>query len=239
MVNKRRNGFTLVELSLVMAFFSILLMGILTVTLHIGKLYTKGMTNKSLNSIGRDVTDTLRRDFAAADATRISGTSTSSVLLEGSTNRQGRVCLGNVSYVWNTVGLLNGSDATTSVVTMGTSKVKLVRVVDTTKSYCVLTSGRYPATIPSTATASDLLSGGDTAYKRDYAIYNFSITPAAVVGDNGIYRVKFTIGTYDPNTTNTVGGVVECRPPTTAGSNFEYCSVADFDTFVRVGGEKQ
>jgi len=122
---------------------------------------------------------------------------------------------------------------------MGGSKAKLVRVVDTTKSYCVLTSGRYPATIPASATASDLLSGGDTAYKRDFAVYNFSITPAAASGDNGLYHVKFTIGTYDPNTTNTVGGFVECTPPTTTGANFEYCSVADFDIYVRVGGEKQ
>lgn len=68
MVDRRRSGFTLVELSLVMAFFSVLLIGVLTLTIHIGKLYTKGMTNKSLNTVGRDVTDVLRRDFAAANA---------------------------------------------------------------------------------------------------------------------------------------------------------------------------
>ena len=56
----RAKGFTLVELTLVMAFMSILLLSILTMTIYAGKLYTKGVTNKTMNQIGREIFDLMK-----------------------------------------------------------------------------------------------------------------------------------------------------------------------------------
>ncbi|NCU38014.1 hypothetical protein EOL96_03110 [Candidatus Saccharibacteria bacterium] len=234
MIGKRQRGFTLVELSLVMGFFSVLLIAILTLTIHIGKLYTKGMTTKSLNVVSRDITDAVRRDFAAADPTRVSG-----ILMEGTTNKRGRICLGNVSYVWNTVGLLNTADPTTTAVKWADgTNVKFARIVDTAKSYCVMSGGVYPGTIPATATASDLLSGEDAVNRRDFAIYTLAIASVASSGSDGLYKLDFTIGTYDPQTTDSVGGVVICKPPTDMQANFQYCSVTELSMYVRTGGER-
>lgn len=233
MASKQQRGFTLVELSLVMAFFSILLIGVLTLTIHVGKLYTKGMTNKSLNTVGRDITDVLRRDFAAANAQDIQ-----IIGEQGAVGVQhGRMCLGNVSYVWNTVGLLNAPSSVTRI-TMGTTRVKLVRVVDTARSYCTPSGGNYPMTVGATETAVDLLSDDEASGKRDFAAYHVIVTPAGTSSSDGVYRVQFTLGTYDPNTTQVIGSDNTCRPPTDATANFEYCSVADFDMYVRVGGVK-
>jgi len=234
MVDRRRSGFTLVELSLVMAFFSVLLIGVLTLTIHIGKLYTKGMTNKSLNTVGRDVTDVLRRDFAAANAQDVQ------VIGErGAIGMQhGRICLGNVSYVWNTVGLLNAAPSVTRV-TMGGTRAKLVRVIDMARSYCTPSGGNYPMTVGAADTAVDLLSDDEASGKRDFAVYHMVVTPAAVSAGDGMYRIQFTLGTYDPNTTQVIGSDNTCKPPTDAAANFEYCSVGDFDMYVRAGGVKE
>lgn len=228
--NKHRRGFTIIELTLVMAFFSILLLAILTLTLHIGKLYTKGMTNKSLNLVGRDVSDTLRRDFAAADPTHITN-----VIVGGPAGKTyGRLCLGGASYLWNTTGLLNASSPLLDVVTSsGSQKVKMARVVDPSGSYCVSGGAGYPMAIASTASWSDLLVGDDLDGARGFGLYDFTATKVA----DGLYRLRYTIGTYDSDTTESGGGGYTCKPPTEPTADFSYCSVADFDMYVRAGGE--
>ncbi len=232
MVCKRNRGFTLIELSLVMAFFSILLMAVLMLTIHVGKLYAKGVTNKSLNAVGRDISDMIRRDFAASDPTRIDPT-----VFEGGPagKTHGRICLGSVSYVWNTTGLLNDTSSTLNVVKLSSgNKVKLVRVTDPSMAQCTVSGPTYPLTIPASDSPTDLLDGGDATGKRGFGVYNFTLTSPSP----GLYRVKYTIGTYDPQTTDNSAGYVACKPPTDNQANFEYCSVADFDMYVRAGGSK-
>ena len=99
----RRHGFTLIELMLAMAFVSVLLLAIATIAIQAGKLYNRGLTLKSINQSGREIGDTLRRDFLQANAGKISGNANSAVVMvqAGGADRSGRLCLGDYSYVWN------------------------------------------------------------------------------------------------------------------------------------------
>ncbi|MEO5948935.1 MAG: prepilin-type N-terminal cleavage/methylation domain-containing protein [Candidatus Saccharimonas sp.] len=228
MTNKRRSGFTLIELSLVMAFLSVLLVAIIITTLQMGKLYTKGITNRDINQIGRDLSDTLRRDFLTASSSRIvippvmgTGTATS-----------GRVCLGTVSYVWNTADLLNAPNA--SAITRGSTAIVFERVIDPSNKLCtVQVSGKYITDIAG-MTSTSLLAGDG----RSLAVYDLSPTQLVTNGDNGLYDIKITIGTNDPSATDrdVTQGVI-CKPPSDSSSDFNYCSVAEFDVTVRTGGE--
>lgn len=228
MTSKRTQGFTLIELTLVMAFLSVLLIAIIMTTLQMGKLYTKGLTNRSMNQVGRDLGDTLRRDFLAASSTRIlipAATGTGTAL-------SGRLCLGTVSYVWNTADLLN--QATATKITKGGVPVVLERVIDTTNRLCTVQgSGTYVTDIDSSYSSRSVL----TTDGRSLAIYDMSVKPLAVSGGNGLYQVKLTLGTNDVSAVDRdVSQKVTCKPPTDNSSDFNYCSVADFDFIVRTGG---
>jgi len=229
MINSYKKGFTLIELSIVMAFLSVLLLAILLTTLQMGKIYTKGLTNRNINQIGRDLGDSLRRDFLTASSSRIvipsamgSGTATS-----------GRICLGTVSYVWNTADLLNQPNP--SAITRGAgTPIVFERVVDPSNRLCtVQVSGDYVSDI-SGMTSTSLLTGDG----RSLAVYELAPTLLASSADDGLYHIKITIGTNDPSTTERdASQSVLCKPPTDDSADFNYCSVADFDITLRTGGE--
>lgn len=225
-----RKGFTLVELTLVMAFMSILLLAILYLTLHAGKLYSKGFTNKTMNQVGRDVADVMKRDFLGADADilKVPGELGTGDL------KSGRVCTGTVSYIWNTAPLLN---STAPKVTAGGSPITFRRVVDPSGQLCIpdAVTGAYPMTIPATLKSTELLS----VTGRDFAIYTMTITKIAASSTGmGLYGVDMVLGTNEQSTTQkdaTVG--FQCRPPTDNSANFDYCTVEEQYTILRVQGK--
>lgn len=238
MIKQRHAGFTLVEVTLAIAFLSILLIAILTITVTAGKLYIKGNTNQAINQSGRDFADTVRRDFLASGISVIAGSPTGTAITIGSGNlTSGRICLGMVSYLWNSAALLNAPN--TNEVTMGTSNtpVKFARIVSPKQSYCDKdASGKYPMNIPSTEQVVDLFGGSD----RDYALYSMTMAPVAVTGDKGMYQISYTLGTNESNTTqnDATNSFVQCKPNDSQTADFNYCAVDDFDMIVRVGGTK-
>lgn len=228
--NKMQKGFTLVELTLVMAFMSILLLAILYLTLHAGKLYTKGLTNKTMNQISRDVADTMKRDFLASDATLMK---TPGEIGTGD-QKSGRVCTGTISYIWNTAPLLT---STAPKVMADGQAVTFRRVVDPTASLCTpdAATGLYPMTIPATLKSTELLSSNG----RDFAIYTMTIAKIAASSTGmGLFSVKMVLGTNEKDTTqkDTVSGF-QCRPPTDNSANFDYCTVEEQYTILRVAGK--
>lgn len=234
---KKQAGFTLVETSIAIAFLSILMIAILSLTITAGKLYVKGNTNKTINQSGRDFSNTVRRDFLSAGASMI----TPQITISGgdATTYSGRICLGTVSYLWNSANLLNavGPAATAAQVTMGSSKtlVKFARVVNPEQSYCDKgPTGKYPVNIPSTEQATDLFGGSG----RDYALYDMSISPVATSGDKGMYQIVYTLGTNEKDTTqkDATGSYIQCKPNDSLTADFNYCAVNEFDMIVRVGG---
>ncbi len=240
MTDRRTQGFTLVEMTIAIAFLSVLMMAILTISMSAGKLYIKGDTNKSINQAGRDFADTIRRDFLATGV----GSITSVPPINGGSaadpQYSGRICVGSVAYLWNTAGLLNvDSPAPGSLITMGASSkpVKLVRVSRTSQLYCQPNgSGRYPTVIDSSDVATELFAGTG----REYALYDMTIQQIAADGEKGMYRISYTLGTNEPGATERdAAGFVRCKTDNAQAANFSYCSVSEFEMLVRVGGVEQ
>ncbi len=234
----KRQGFTLIELTIALAFLSVLLIAILTLTLAAGKMYVKGMTNKTVNQSGREIQDIMRRDFLAADRSRISAVAT-----EGAAGKTaGRICLGSVSYVWNTAGMLNDKDVDATNyqrhIRLGADEpIRFMRVTDVNSDLCVRNpvTNRFPTTISVAPESRAELLGGEG---REFALYEMSIDPVIIESAQGMYRVRYTIGTNDIGTTEREGGsgYVRCKPDASATANFDYCSVVDFDMMLRVEG---
>ena len=230
---RRQKGFTIVEVTLVMAFVSVLILAVIFVTVYTGKMYAKGVTLKSLNQVGRDVSDMIRRDMTAANPTRVKYIQTGVAPLQ-----VGRLCMGNVSYVWNTTALLNAGPSAPKMKRADGKDAHLVRVVDTSSKYCTAAgAGGYPMAITATESATEYLLGTDT----ELAVYSFGLTPiynqtANPTALQGMFNVRMTIGTYEVETTAVSGGDVTCKAPSDNTANFDYCSVRDFDLIIRAGG---
>ncbi|QQS21659.1 type II secretion system protein [Candidatus Saccharibacteria bacterium] len=221
-----RRGFTLVELTLVMAFMSVLLLAILYLTIHAGKLYTKGVTNKTLNQITRDITDLMKRDVLASDSKTINNPAPSEI----GDQQTGRLCTGTVSYLWNTAALLDNTVA--AKITYNGNPVTFVRVIDPGASLCL--GDPAPTVIPDAMKVTELLSTNG----RDFAIYSLTIvTIASDASGRGLYSVHMVLGTHEKDTTQVDADAgVQCKPPTDSSTNFDYCTVGEFTTILRAGG---
>lgn len=235
---RRQAGFTLVELTIAVAFLAVLLMAILSLTLAAGKLYIKGDTNKTINQAARDFGDVVRRDFLATGVGLVSPEIILDVGSPAEPLASGRICLGTVTYLWNTAALLNSDAAVANTVrvTMGSTNepIKFVRIVRPQQTYCDRNmAGNYPMNIPSTETATEMFTGTG----RDYALHSMRITPVSEQGDRALYRVAYTLGTNEAGTTEMdEGGFIRCKTDDDVAANFDYCSVSDFDMMVRIGG---
>lgn len=241
-MNRKQQGFTLVELTIAVAFLSVLLMAILTVSLMAGKLYIKGDTNKTVNQAARDFSDVVRRDFLSTGTGIITvpepvnaGTVTNPLL-------SGRACLGNVTYLWNSAALLNDtSDAAREarIVYDTTSQpIRFVRISQPKYKYCDKdpVTDKYPVRIVGSEVTTELLGGTG----REYALHSISITALATNGDRGMYQIAYTMGTNEEGTLERDDtGTIICKPNNSVAANFDYCSVNDFDMIVRVGGAQK
>ena len=130
MIRGYKKGFTLIELMLAMSFISVLLLSIAMVGIQAGKMYSRGIVLRDVNQAGRDISDTIRRDFLQANAEKIDITG---LRVPNNSNwSTGRLCLGSHSYVWNNPkylddpSLLGGN----SLFKVDGNPVNLVRVVD-------------------------------------------------------------------------------------------------------------
>ena len=110
-MSRNNRGFTIVELTIAVAFLSVLMLAILTISMAAGKMYVKGDTNKAINQAGRDFSDAIRRDFLAAGVGTITPPIINNVGPVDNPLISGRMCLGAVDYLWNTAALLNSSSA--------------------------------------------------------------------------------------------------------------------------------
>lgn len=120
---KSKNAFTIVELAIAMAFISFLILAIGTVTTQISQIYQKGLTLKSVNDTGREISDEFIRAINAAkligeyeatpsgnfDAIKTKSRDdtiymklTEDIFGDGtSVPVYGAFCTGKDSYVWN------------------------------------------------------------------------------------------------------------------------------------------
>jgi len=222
MIYAKRNGFTLIELMLAMTFLSILLIAIATVTMQITHLYDKGQTIKSINQSGREVIASVRRDA------RTMGTLSQRFVSPTSGNGLGRLCLGSISYVWNSAADLNDPTAGVKYIkSNGTNGARIVmaRVQDAGGAYCRDVSNTDVFESEST----EMLKGDG----KDLAIYNVDwqlLSPAGSIPQ--LYMLRFTLGTNDAETVDTAD--YSCKPPADVKSNYDFCSVNDFGILLSV-----
>lgn len=225
---RNQQGFTLIELILVIAFMSVLLLAILLLILQIGKMYTKGNTNRMVNQVSRELSDTIRRDVQATNPTHIK------IAITGSGEaRSGRVCLGNASYVWNTAALLN--DGANNDLSYNGRPVTFARVVDPSGAMCVQSGGAYPMAVPASFEARELLSNNG----RTLAIFALDFREITKTSTRGLYHIRMTVGTNEAGTTQNTGTYYQCKPRTDNSADFDYCSINDIEFMLRAGGGNQ
>lgn len=232
MINRHprsEKGFTIIELMLVMAFIALLMMAVLMTTIYVSKIYTKGITLKNINTAGRSVVDTMRRDFAASRPSDIKVV----FVPDASTAQNGRICLSGVTYAWNTAAQLTSGG---QVFTRNANPAHLVRIVAPTGNYCERDgTGKYPLAVTAAdqPSSSELLSGDGT----DFAIYTLKveeITSATLPQQLRAFDIE--IGTNQSGTTIQLpDGRTACKTASDSAANFDYCSVAAFSTVLRIG----
>ena len=224
--NQRRRGFTIIELSIVMVFVSLLMLAVVAVTIYAGKAYTKGVTLKTLNQVGREVTGSMRRDIASAPKPGL--------VQFVSGGQTGRLCTGAVSYVWNSAALLTTGGSSVVKDSSATGQtIRLARVEDSGKVFCDNSSGLLPTEL-SGKKWSELLQGSSP----DFAVHAMSMKRLSPSSDDAqaLYQVMMTLGTKEAGTMDGTDVAVSCKPPTDNSANFDFCTVRSFDMVIRAGG---
>lgn len=239
----RRYGFTLIELMLAMAFVSVLLLAIATIAIQAGKLYNRGLTLKSINQSGREISDSLRRDFLQANAGKISGNANSAVVMvqAGGADRSGRLCLGDYSYVWNVPKVVSGEvKAGAGIITEvggphSGRPINFARMIDPDGMLCQKneTTGAYMSTVATDKVTHLLKPAGS----NDVVLAIHRLKAARVAGDSGadsLYRLEFVLGTSQLEAVNTANGT--CKPPADNSENLDFCAINSFEMIVRTNG---
>lgn len=221
-----QHGFTIVELTLSMAFIAMLLLAVALLTSQIGSVYNKGLTLKAVNDAGtfisRDIQQTLNE--SASSRTRY---------VNGSDG--GRLCANNAVYAWNYGNYISGSSyglgGRNKIGPTSTKDVRLVRFTGG-EFYCTSVAGAYPF-IPNDSSARlvHLLDTGDV----DLVLHDLSFSSSEVEGDDmqKIYSVSFILGTKDMPSIGATG----CRVPTSKVDDV-YCAVNQFDFTARAGRQE-
>lgn len=123
MKKQREAGFTLVELTLAMAFLAFIMVFVVVVLLQIMNIYNKGIAMTQINQTGRQLSDDITSSIRFAQPSTVTYLSASN-----------RLCTGDVSYIWNVNGGTTNSFGDT------TNALGVVRVKDSTSDYCNNTS---------------------------------------------------------------------------------------------------
>ena len=236
----RQKGFTIIELTLSMAFVSVLLLAIVMTSIQAGRIYNKGVVLESVNQASRDIGDSIRRDFMQSDAAHVSRTDESEsviILSEGGQPKSGRFCLGGYSYLWNYPSVLEaalaGESVSGPVVKRGDKIINFVRVVDDGGSFCASSDGNYETNIGADRQLMSMLDEkGDQGVVL--AIHELGIEPVLANNNSSeaLFRVNYTIGTSAQAEINGQ----QCRPPADGSANDQFCAINQFEMIVRTNG---
>lgn len=220
----RSAGFTLIELMLAMSGVAFLLLAIAMTTIQISNIYSKGLTLKSVNQTGRDLSDSLQRDIKGSTPFDLTDTSK---FLE--TPYGGRLCLGQYSYIWNYGKTITATDMSNTIKYSDGTAVRMARVLDTGRQICVNADKNVPV---NRSDATELLVSSD---KLDLALHTLKLVSSAsdLATHQALYSVEFTLGTNDQEAL--VTGDASCKAPNDDEANWEFCAVNVFDFTTRAG----
>ena len=183
LTHRTQSGFTMVELSITLAFLALLLISIAVITTNIIAIYQKGMTLKAVNSVGRGLveelttaintapsvdTTSLCNSLAGDDAAACRSDNAFKYVYQANYNSAGQqyngvFCTGYYSYIWNTYyGVDSGNTlslrylSNTDGSTPTIDAPRLIRVEDRTYRVCsaVMVPNSYTSTFASTSSAT-------------------------------------------------------------------------------------
>jgi len=229
MLKTKRNGFTMIELSIGLVFISILLVAISTTIINVGNSYNRGITLKSISQSGRALIADLQFEIGSVKPFNpiVQGTDYKSI--NGGTG--GRLCLGTYSYIWNYAIPIEANTLGKNTYTDDVSTaIRLVKIADTSQYYC----NNPDATIDKSK-AKELLKVGD----RNIALYSFDITSPETsydsVSNSRIYNIEFYLGTSDTKLVRP-STPYKCNKPGEGVSDYNYCVVEIFSVNILSGG---
>lgn len=229
-----KQGFTIIELVLAMTFISFLLLGIAMTIIQIGATYNRGMALREVNQQARDIGSDVQRSIMTVGAINYAADYTVTPSGLG-----GRLCLGTVSYIWNTGQAFDVNDPGIMWYqgdASRTQKIHLIKVPDASKVYCAKTSaGAFTRTTVSDdeGRAQELLREGDHALN----VYQFALTFDPQAEDSTtqqrLYSLEYTIGAGEQSAMNEQR--TECKAPGEDGADLAYCTVQQFKLVIRAG----
>ena len=220
-----RKGFTIIELVLAMGFLSAILVTIAILLIQIMSIYQKGLSLRSVNTVGQQLIDEFMRtvggspivtginptpdangivnEQAIASALRryyVSNTTTADGY-EKQTN--GIFCTGSYSYIWNTPESDPENPNSSEVLTLqygsnGERKIyKMARVVDPERQICLEAQGDSPKRNFIIDDTNPAPVELINSDEADLYIYDFTLFPATqnTITGQTFYSATFILGT--------------------------------------------
>jgi len=240
----KQSGFTIIELTLAMAFVSVLLIVIALTVIQIINIYNKGMTLKAVDQSGRAISTDIRRTLSESQPFTVDNAhfclkdvSTSGCNTPPTNAKGGRLCTGAYSYIWNYAfnrGGPIGDKDVPNTYSSSSSRIRFVRVRDVSAKYCA-----SPASLVDTNDHPVELLSGDA--NSGIALQDLTITKVAddsSVGET-LYLFKMVIGTDESEAvdTTTTTATAQCKSPSGGGGLQNFCAINRFD-FTALAGNK-
>lgn len=213
--NKRlQSGFTIIELMISLTFIAFLLMFIVTMTLRVTNLYTKGMTLKSINQASRTVVEQMSRDIAESSNPIVYLNST------GASNG-GIMCTDRAVYLWNKL-TMSVTPASSDIRYTAPDLDKPIRLIRSTNLALCETTAEISGLpyAPTSGENVELLS-------QSTSVIAISLQPQ----QNNLYRLTVRLGTsiaddYDISGGETLG--TQCK----TGREGEFCHTVEFERII-------
>jgi len=206
----RENGFTIIELTLALAYVAFIMTFIVVVLVQVMNIYNKGIAMRQIDQTGRQLSADV------ADQTRFNGMVNLSALSAD------RLCVGGVSYIWNLTDQSGNFPSNTPANTYSgtTTNFGLVRVVDPTQSYCQASSGNYPSPPRGSQQVTELVS-------TNVAILKFT----AAVSSNGLLSIDVVLSTSGQNVAQYINNNWTCASHGDNSPN-QFCAVGEFNNII-------
>lgn len=228
----KQYGFTIVELTLAMAFVSLLMLAVALTVIQIGAMYNKGVVIKQVHQAGAALVTDIQASVAASQVFSAETTGADFRLqkaLDGEV-AGGRLCTGTISYIWN---LGSHLDRPINVYDGTSSTIRFVKASDRAKVYCADTAKKI-----NQSDAIELLPESDAGLAvQDFGVSRIAYNP---VRHDAIYDFTIEVGTNDQDMlTNSTAAIntmdTSCKPPRDAGPQQAFCAVNRFDFTARTG----
>ncbi len=261
---RNKKGFTLIELTLSIAFIGVLLIGIASLIMHLSHIYQKGLSLRGVNYSGQQIIEDIEKTLNGAsfivDISKVDTNSDGYIddaeskdalkyyfveaLNPDGTQKYGALCLADYTYIWNTASTLQVDAG----VTINGVRYRMARIPDPLHRQC---DPDYMAenTVANKAPMDDvdihptmdsqpveLISKDEI----DLAIYDFSVLPAtqSVTTKQAFLNATFILATLKGGV-NILANGDYCQGSDVSEYNkydFDYCAVNKFNFSVRTGG---